>query len=219
MTNGYRIDSYTAFPVIWRRRQPPTNSQYAFKAAVLWHTASGGSADANDQEYTNVSPAAGSHAARRRRDGDLERGIERRDESREQPVRRRLWRCPVDAAGRGGAAAAHPLARGRVALRGAGETDRAGRRCPRRGGVRRLRGSSPRCAACNRGGRRSGDPAAQLRAGWAGALLGPPGRRAARPGRFRPDVPLGTGTAARGVRDRARRIAPRGVARPEVDTS
>jgi quercetin dioxygenase-like cupin family protein len=46
MTNGYQIDSYAAFPFIWRRRHPPTNSQYAFKAAVL------SSADANDQEYT-----------------------------------------------------------------------------------------------------------------------------------------------------------------------
>src|SRR5215468_5373094 len=34
-------------------------------------------------------------------------------------------------------------------------------------------------------------------------FLVPPGRQAARPGRFRPDAPLGAGTAARGVRDRA----------------
>ena len=63
MTNGYRIDSYTAFPFIWRRRHPPTHSQYASKAAVLWLTASGSSVDANDQEYTNVGKAASSHAA------------------------------------------------------------------------------------------------------------------------------------------------------------
>src|SRR5262245_23600671 len=31
MTNGYQIDSYTAFPFIWRRRHPPTNSQYALR--------------------------------------------------------------------------------------------------------------------------------------------------------------------------------------------
>jgi AraC-like DNA-binding protein len=41
MINGYRIDSHRAFPFIRRRRHPPTNSQYAFKAAVLLHTASG----------------------------------------------------------------------------------------------------------------------------------------------------------------------------------
>jgi hypothetical protein len=114
-------------------------------------------------------------------------------------------------------AAAHPLARGRAALRGAGAANRAGRRCPRRGGAGCLRGSSPRCAAYDRGGRRPGDPAAQLRAGWAGALLGPPERRAARSGRFRPDVPLGAGTAARGARDcvpaRARAPAARDRAR------
>ena len=46
--------------------------------------------------------------------------------------------------------------------------------------------------------------------------FGPPGRRAARPGRFRADFALGMRTAARGVRDRARgdralgRDAPRG---------
>ena len=48
MINGYRIDSHTAFPFIRRRRHPPTNSQCAFKAAVLWHTASGGSAVYDD---------------------------------------------------------------------------------------------------------------------------------------------------------------------------
>jgi quercetin dioxygenase-like cupin family protein len=52
------------------------------------------------------------------------------------------------------------------------------------------------CAAYDRGGRRPGDPAAQLRAGWAGALLRPPGRRAARPGRVRLDVPLRAGRGA-----------------------
>ena len=36
-------------------------------------------------------------------------------------------------------------------------------------------------------------PAAQLRAGWVRALLGPAERREARPGRIRPDVPLGAG--------------------------
>jgi reactive chlorine resistance protein C len=35
MINGYRIDSHRAFPFIRRRRHPPTNSQYAFKTAVL----------------------------------------------------------------------------------------------------------------------------------------------------------------------------------------
>jgi quercetin dioxygenase-like cupin family protein len=50
MTNGYRIDSYTAFPFIWRRRHPPTNSQHALEADLLWPTASVGSAEANDQE-------------------------------------------------------------------------------------------------------------------------------------------------------------------------
>jgi quercetin dioxygenase-like cupin family protein len=49
----------------------------------------------HNQEATNVSPEAGSHAAARRRDGDLEQGLERRVESGEQPVRRRngtvLW--------------------------------------------------------------------------------------------------------------------------------
>jgi AraC-like DNA-binding protein len=46
MINGYRIDGHRAFPFTRRRRHPPTNSQYAFQAAVLWHTGSGGSADA-----------------------------------------------------------------------------------------------------------------------------------------------------------------------------
>ena len=48
MINGYRIDSHTAFPFIRQRRQPSTNSQYAFKAAMLWHAASGGSAVYDD---------------------------------------------------------------------------------------------------------------------------------------------------------------------------
>src|SRR5215813_11963337 len=41
MINGYRIDSHTAFPFIRRRRHSPTNSQYAFRAAELWHSISG----------------------------------------------------------------------------------------------------------------------------------------------------------------------------------
>jgi hypothetical protein len=52
MINGYRIDSHRVFPFIRRRRHPQTNSQYAFQAAVLWHTASGGSADARVGEIT-----------------------------------------------------------------------------------------------------------------------------------------------------------------------
>jgi quercetin dioxygenase-like cupin family protein len=43
MMNGYQIDSHRAFPFVGRRLHPPTNSQYAIRAAVLWHTASGGS--------------------------------------------------------------------------------------------------------------------------------------------------------------------------------
>jgi hypothetical protein len=46
MINGYWINSHRVFPFIRRRRHPPTNSQYAFKAAVPWHTTSVGSADA-----------------------------------------------------------------------------------------------------------------------------------------------------------------------------
>lgn len=102
MTNGYQIDSYTAFPFIWQRRHPPTNSQYAIKAAVLWHTASGGSVGpeavrqtrrsrVHDQEATNVSPATSSHAAPRRRDGNLERALV--DASRTEVVGRVLFRA------------------------------------------------------------------------------------------------------------------------------
>ena len=101
MINGYRIDSHTAFPFI-RRRHPPTNSQYAIKAAVLWHTASGGSVGpeavrqtrrsrVHDQEATNVSPATSSHAAPRRRDGNLERALV--DASRTEVVGRVLFRA------------------------------------------------------------------------------------------------------------------------------
>jgi hypothetical protein len=35
MINGYQINSYTAFPFTRQRRHLSTNSQYAFKAAVL----------------------------------------------------------------------------------------------------------------------------------------------------------------------------------------
>jgi hypothetical protein len=52
MINGYRIDSHRVFPFIQRRRHPPNNSQYAFKAAVLGQTASGGLADARVEGIT-----------------------------------------------------------------------------------------------------------------------------------------------------------------------